>query len=67
MIGGDAEINGIVLQHLENGLQHTNDCAIRPIFAFGEPPQTVEVTKEFVGAVDEVNYHTALDYADETA
>jgi hypothetical protein len=25
------------------------------------------VTKEFVGAVDEVNYHTALDYADETA
>ena len=30
-------------------------------FAFGEPPQSVEVTEELVSAVNKMNYHTASD------
>ena len=46
-----------VLQHLENGLQHPDDRAVRAVFAFGEPTQSVEVTEKFVGSVDEVHDH----------
>ena len=44
-----------MVDHLENGLEHTDDCAVGTVLAFSEPAQTVEVTEEFVGAVDEVN------------
>jgi len=44
-------------EHLENGLQHAADRAVRAVFAFVEPAQTVEVREEFVGAIDEVNDH----------
>ena len=57
VVGGDAEIRVAVLDHLENGLQHADDGAVRAILAFGEPAQAVEVTEEFVGAVDEVDDH----------
>jgi hypothetical protein len=59
VIGGDAEINGVGFQHLENSLQHTDNCAVWAVFAFGEPAQAVKVTEEFISAVDEMNYHTA--------
>jgi len=38
-----------------------DDCAVRAVFAFGKPAQTVEVTEEFVGAVDEMNDHFLVD------
>jgi hypothetical protein len=49
---------------LENGLQHT-DRTVRPVLPFGKPTQAVEVTEEFVGAIDEVNDHSdsTLDFA----
>jgi hypothetical protein len=46
-----------VVDHLEHGLQHADDCAVWPVFAFVEPAQAVKVTEEFVSAVDEVHDH----------
>ena len=61
VVGGDAEIRGTVLvfDHLENGLQHADDCAVRAVLAFGEPAQAVEVTEEFVRAVNQDGLITA--------
>jgi hypothetical protein len=59
VIGGDAEVRVAVLDHLENGLQYADDGAVGAVFAFGKPTQPVEVTEEFVSAVDEVNDHFA--------
>jgi hypothetical protein len=44
-------------EHLEHGLQHADDGAVRAVLVFGEPAQAVEVTEELVGAVDEVHDH----------
>src|SRR5437764_1276093 len=38
VIGADAEVRVAVLEHLENGLQYTNDRAVRPILAFRKSP-----------------------------
>ena len=46
-----------MVDHLEHGLQHADDGAVRAVFAFVEPTQPVEVTEEFVSAVDKVNDH----------
>ena len=59
VIGGNAEVSGVGLQHLENGLQHANDRAVRAVFAFCKSAQSVKVTKQFVSAVNKMNYHTA--------
>jgi hypothetical protein len=42
---------------LENGLQHADDRTVGAVHAFGEPAQAVEVSEEFVSAVDEVDGH----------
>ena len=34
VVGGDAEIRVAVLDHLENGLQHADDRAVRAVLAF---------------------------------
>ena len=46
-----------MVDHLEHGLQNADDGAIRAVFAFVEPAQAVEVTEEFVSAVDKMNDH----------
>ena len=46
---------------MEHGLQHADDRAVRAVLAFGEPAQPVEVTEEFVGAVDEVRNHFVVE------
>ena len=43
-----------MVDHLEHGLQHTDDGAVRAVFAFVKPPQAVEVAKELVGTVNEM-------------
>jgi len=60
MIGRDTKVNAVVLQHLKNGLQHTDNGAVRTVLAFGKPAQAIEVTEELVSAVDEVNDHFAV-------
>ena len=34
-----------MVDHVENGLQHTDDGAVRAVFAFGKSPQAVEVAE----------------------
>ena len=46
-----------MVDHLENGLQYANDRAVGAIHAFVEPAQPVEVTEEFVRAVNQMHYH----------
>ena len=46
-----------MVDHLEHGLQHADDGAVRAVLAFGKPAQPVEVTEELVGAVDEMDDH----------
>ena len=48
-----------MVNYLENGLEYTDDRAVRPVLALGETAQTVKVTKELVRTVDEMHYHTA--------
>jgi hypothetical protein len=47
-----------VVDHLEHGLQHADDGAVRTVFALGKPAQAVEVTEKFVGPVDQVDDHS---------
>ena len=45
-------------EHLEHGLQHANDRAVRAIHAFVEPAEPVEVTEQFVGTVNKMDDHS---------
>src|SRR5882724_6363148 len=56
MIGGDAEVRRAVLDHLRDHVEHTGHGAERWI-SFLEAPDAVKVSKEFVGAVDEMDDH----------
>ena len=61
MIGGDTEIGVAGLDHLEHGLQHADDSPVRAVHSFVEPAQPVEMTEQFVRAVNKMNYHTASE------
>jgi hypothetical protein len=60
VVGGDAKVRVFALDHLEHGLEHADDGAVRAVHAFVEPAQSVEVTEELVATVDEVNDHACL-------
>src|SRR3954469_3434979 len=55
MIGRDADMSGAGLDHLQNGAKHAKDAAERGVLALGESASTVEVSKELVRAVDEMD------------
>ena len=40
-----------MVDHLEHGLQHADDSAVRAVHAFVEPAQPVEMAEELVGPV----------------
>src|SRR4051794_12166277 len=44
---------------LQHALQNTDHGAERPIFTLGEAAQTTEMAEQLIGAVDEMNDHTA--------
>ncbi len=58
MIGGDAQVSGAALDHLQDGMQHPGYGAVRLVAALVETAQAVEVPEELIGAVDEVNDHS---------
>ena len=60
MVGGDAEMRVAILNHLEHGLEHADDCAVGAILALGEPAQTVEMTEQLVSPVDEMHHVKAF-------
>ena len=59
VVRSDADVGVAVLDHLEHGLQHADDGAVRAILAFGKSAQAVEVTEEFVSTVNNVDDHHA--------
>jgi len=57
MIGGHPDMGSALLQHFQYAVEYTRDCAERPVY-FRKSAQTVEVAKQFVRAVDEMNDHS---------
>ena len=55
MIGGDADMRGALLDHLQHRVQHAVHGAERRVLALVEAPLAVEVPEQLVRAVDEVN------------
>src|SRR5688572_10544125 len=56
VISCDPDVRRPVFDHLYNCTENSGDSAVGRI-SFLEPPDSVEVTKEFVCAVDQVNDH----------
>src|SRR5882762_5592736 len=56
VIGGYGDVRRIVFDHLRNHVEDAGHGAERRI-SFLEAANAVKVTKEFVGAVDEMNDH----------
>ena len=61
VVGGDADVALALLDHLEHRLQDADDGTERSVLALVEAAQAVEVAKELVGAVDEMNDHDRDD------
>ena len=59
VIGRDSDVRRAVFEHLCHGMEHARHRAEWRI-GFLEAPDAVEVTKQFVGAVNEVNDHKEL-------
>ena len=57
VIGGDADVRGALLDHLQHRVQHADHRAERPVLALVEAPQAVEVTEQLVRPVDEMDDH----------
>ena len=55
VIGGDADVSGSGLDHLQHSMQHTDHGAEGPIRAFSEAAKAVEVAEKLVRAVYEMN------------
>ena len=53
----DADMGRPFLDHLQDGVQHADDRAERPIRAAVDAAEAVEVAEQFVRAVDEMNDH----------
>jgi hypothetical protein len=51
MIGGDAEVGGPLLDHLQHRMQHAGDGPERFVLALVVAALTVELTEQLVGAV----------------
>src|SRR5438067_6534878 len=60
MVRRDANVRGTRLEHLQNRAQHTNDAAIRRVFALGEAAKTVKVSEQLVRPVEQVHDHMAV-------
>src|ERR1035438_10150038 len=60
MVRGYPYMRRTFLDHLQDGVEQTDDGAERPILALGEAAQAIEVAKQLVGSVDEMNDHQAL-------
>src|SRR6185503_5224744 len=59
VIGRHADVGLSGFENLQHALQHTDYCAERPILTLGKAAQTVEMSEQLVGTVDEMNDHAA--------
>src|SRR5580765_6868365 len=63
VVGGDANVRAAFLDHLQNAVQHAADAAELRVFATARTTRAVEVTKQLVGAVDEMDDHRDVNIA----
>ena len=57
VIRRDPDVSRPLLEHLQHGLQHADDRAVRTVLSLVEATQPVEVAKQLVGAVYDMNDH----------
>jgi hypothetical protein len=57
MIGRHSDVCGATFDHLKKGIQHADDGAKRLVLPVVEPSSTMEVAKEFVSAVNQMDNH----------
>ena len=57
VVGGDADVGGPLLDHLQDRVEHAGHGAQRRIFLQFGAAQAVKVTEQLVRAVDEVDDH----------
>ena len=60
VIGRDPDVSRSLLDHLQQGLQDADHGSERPVLAFVEATQAVEMPEQLVGAVYEVDDHASL-------
>src|SRR5207249_3073291 len=60
VIGRHADVRGSPLDRLQHRPEHPGHGAERRVLALVEAAETVEVTEELVGAVDEMNDHGCM-------
>src|SRR5262249_529229 len=60
VVGRDADVGRILLEHLEHGVQYPRNPAERRILALAIAARTVEVPEEPVGAVEQVDDHVGM-------
>src|ERR1700744_215142 len=60
MVGRNAEMGRALLHHLQNGVEHPYHCAKRPVDAFREAPEAVEMAEQLVRSVNEMDDHDGL-------
>ena len=60
MVRCNAQVRRAFLDHLQDGVEHTDDGAEWPIFVLGEATQAIEVAENLVRTVDEMNDHGEL-------
>src|SRR5690606_9766126 len=60
VIGGDAQMRGAFLEHLQHRAEHAIDGGMGLVLALVEAPLAVEMAEEFIGAVEQVDDHGSL-------
>jgi hypothetical protein len=60
MIGGYTDVSRPRLDHLQDGIHHTDHGAEGRIVPLPEASDAVEVPEQLVGAVEEMNDHVIL-------
>jgi hypothetical protein len=59
MIGRNTQVRGALLDHLQDGAEHTGDRGVGLVLPLVESAQAIEMAEELVSAVDEMNDHEA--------
>src|SRR5206468_717735 len=60
VVRGHTDVGTTLFDQLQHAMQHAADAAKRSVFAVARTPRTVEVPKELVGPVDEVEDHLSM-------
>jgi hypothetical protein len=60
VIGGDAHVRGTLADHLQYGIEHSNNRPESPLFPIGDATQSIEMAEELVGSINQMNDHVEI-------